>query len=104
MNILEKEGIVTCRQTVWRLKRHINTFCSINPLPKSGRPTKITDEVLRKIDNAMSQDDETTAKELVTTLQSDGITLSQFTALKARKLLGWTSRGTAYCQLIRVRP
>lgn len=40
-------------------------------------------------------------KELVTALRSDGISLSMFTALKARKLLGWTSCGTAYCQLIR---
>lgn len=52
------------------------------------------------MDDVMSQDDETTAKELVTAHRSDGISLSMFTALKARKLLGWTSRGTAYCQLI----
>ena len=71
------------------------------PLPKSGRPTKITDEVLMKIDDAMSLDDKTTAKELVTALINIGVSISEFTALKARKLLGWTSRGTAYCQLIR---
>lgn len=56
---------------------------------------------MEKIDDVMSQDDETTAKELVTALRSDGISLSMFTALKACKLLGWTSHGTAYCQLIR---
>lgn len=48
----------------------------------------------------MLQDDETTAKELVAALTADGISLSTFTALKVRKLLGWTSRGTTYCQLI----
>lgn len=66
VRVLEKEGITTCRQTVWRLEKHINTYGTIRPLPKSGRPTKITDKVLRKIDDTMSQDDETTAKELVT--------------------------------------
>ena len=55
----------------------------------------------KKIDDAMSQDDETIAKELVAALRTIGISLSEFTALKARRSLGRTSRGTAYCQLIR---
>ena len=97
---MRKEGISTCRQTVWRLERHIKTYGTIEPLPKSGR---ITDSALMTIENAMSQDDETTAKELVTVLQTTGVSISKFTALKARRLLGWTSRGTAYCQSIRAR-
>ena len=103
MRTLSKEGIITCRQTVWRLERHINTYGTIVPLPKCGRPTKINDEVLQRIDDAMTQDDETTAKELVTALiiRANGIHVSEFTALKARRLIGWTSRGRAYCQLIR---
>ena len=100
---MRKEGISTCRQTVWRLERHIKTYGTIEPLPKSGRPTKITDSALMTIENAMSQDDETTAKELVIVLQTTGVSISKFTALKARHLLGWTSRGNAYCQSIRAR-
>ena len=34
------------------------------PLRKSGRLTKLTDVALMKVDDTMSQDDETTAKEL----------------------------------------
>ena len=37
---LKNEGILTCRQTVWRMKCHLETHNSIEPLPKSGRPTK----------------------------------------------------------------
>ena len=94
VQILKSEGIVTCRQTVWRLEKHINAHDTIIPLPKPGRPTKITDYVLQKVDEAMTQDDETTAKELVTALRTGGISLSEFTALKARRSLGWTTRGT----------
>jgi transposase len=98
---LKQEGIHTCRQTVWRLGGHIKVHGTITPLPKSGRPTKLTDLALQKIDGAMIEDDETTAKELVTSLQEAGVSMSLPTALKGRRLLGWTHRGTAYCQLIR---
>ena len=70
---LQREGINTCRQTVWRLERHINTHGTIIPLRKSGRPTKLTDVALMKIDDVMSQDDETTAKELVVALGTIGV-------------------------------
>ena len=101
VSALRLEGISTCRQTVWRLDRHIRVNGTIDPLPKSGRPTKLIDVVLQKIDSAMTRDDETTAKELVATLQDAGASISLSTALKGRRLLGWTSRGTAYCQLVR---
>ena len=100
---LRQEGIYTCRQTVWRLQRHLDTYGTIQPLPKPGRPTKLTDVTLQRIDAAMEQDDETTAKELVTLLQGAGLSISLSTALKGRRLLGWTSRGTAYCQLVRAQ-
>ena len=101
VSALKLEGICTCRQTVWRLERHIKEHGTIITLPKSGRPTKLTDVVLSKIDAAMTKDDETTAKELLTTLQDAGAVISLSTVLKGRRLLGWTSRGTAYCQLVR---
>ena len=101
MRVLEREGIKTCRQTVWRLKRHIRTYNTIDPLKKSGRPTKLTPHVLKIIDDAMEKDDETTGKELVLELQNAGETASRTTVLKGRCLLGWTTRGAAYCQMIR---
>lgn len=98
---LKREGVITCRQTVWRIQRHIEEYGSIEPLPKSGRPTKLNDTVLQLVEISMQNDDETTAKELVSTLKEHGIPMSRTTALKGQRLLGWTRRGTAYCQLIR---
>ena len=49
----------------------------------------------------MEQDDETTARELQSVLASNGTSVSAKTALNGRRLLGWTRRGTAYCQMIR---
>jgi len=98
---LDKDGVVTCRQTVWRIIQHINTHGSIHPLPKSGRRTVLTNEVLNIIDIAMQADDETTAKQLCSKLSDVGILITERTVLKGRHLMGWTSRGAAYCQLIR---
>ena len=46
---LDKDGVVTYRQTVWRIIQHINLHGSIHPLPKSGRRTVLTNEVLNII-------------------------------------------------------
>ena len=48
-----------------------------NPPTEVWKTTKITNEVLKKIDDAMLQDDETTAKELVTKLRADEIFLTE---------------------------
>jgi len=101
LRVLDSEGVSTCRQTVWRIRRHIRISGTAQPLPKSGRPTKLTAEVLQMIDDAMERDDETTGTELVVTLKNAGITASRTTILKGRHQLGWTTRGAAYCQMIR---
>ena len=49
----------------------------------------------------MEKDDEKTGKELVLKLQNAGETASRTTVLKGRRLLGWATRGAAYCQMIR---
>ena len=64
MECLHKEGIFPYRQTVWRFMRHYNKHGSIEPLQSSGRPTKLTDEVLQVIETAMQEEDETTAREI----------------------------------------
>lgn len=100
MEVLSNEGIETCCQTVWRLKRHIHVHGTVTPLSRSGRPTILTNEVLETIEFLMQRDDETTAKELVILLSGMGVTISRSCVLKGRQQLGWTSRGAAYCQLI----
>ena len=49
----------------------------------------------------MMADDETTAKELKKMLSEHGHQICERTALKCRTQLGWTRRGSAYCQMIR---
>ena len=49
----------------------------------------------------MQSDDETTAHQLHGLLVKEGYSISIRTILRCRKSLGWTFRGSAYCQLIR---
>ena len=48
----------------------------------------------------MQEDDETSAMQLYTLLRSKGIRISRRTVLRCRTSLGWTFRGSAYCQMI----
>ena len=98
---LEREGIVVSRRGVAKfLKRYLATG-TILRLPGSGRKTKITDDVKRVVEEQMRRDDETTATQLHVLLTSLGYNMSLRTILRCRTLLGWTFRGSAYCQLIR---
>ena len=63
------------------------TQYNILPLPRSGRPTKLTREVLEVIDRTMEIDDETTVKEIQIKLQGMGKVLSKRTILTGRKHL-----------------
>ena len=49
----------------------------------------------------MRNDDETTAIQLHEILTRHGMQLSFQSILRSREQLGWTFRGSAYCQLIR---
>ena len=53
------------------------------------------------IEQAMEEDDETTATQLQAKLANYGVYVSLATILRNRHLLGWIYRGSAYCQLIR---
>ena len=62
---------------------------------------KITNEVKWIIEEQMRLDNETTATQLHILLVRLGYSLSLCTILHCRMTLGWTYRGSAYCQLIR---
>ncbi len=70
-------------------------------MPGSGRPTKITEEVKKIVEEQMQKDDETTASQLHRLLIDKGHPLSLRTILRCRTGLGWTFCGSVYCQLIR---
>ena len=67
----------------------------------SGRPSKITAEVKKVVEDQMRLDDETTAYQLHQLLTRRGYNISLRTVLRCRTAMGWTFRGSAYCQLIR---
>ncbi len=68
----------------------------------TGRPSKVTAEVKAIVEEQMRLDDETTALQLHRLLTEKGYDLTSRTILRCRTQLGWTFRGSSYCQLIRV--
>ena len=61
----------------------------------------MTREIKLLIEEEMKRDDETTAYQLHSLLVSKGHSISLKTILRCWTSLGWTFRGSAYCQLIR---
>lgn len=99
--ILERRGIVT---NVRAVRRPYNWFCETGTIIRksgSGRPTLLTSTVLRRIEQMMQSDDETTAQQLQRRLRQQGEVISLTTILRGRRKLGWTYHRSAYCQLLR---
>ena len=98
--LLAEEGIVASRMGVHDFLVQACANGSITRWPGRGRLKKWTEVVKAVVETAMRADDETTAKELQKRLSNAGHCLSESTALRCRRELGWTVRGSAYCQLI----
>ena len=81
--------------------KHYEETGSIGRRPGSGRPSKATEEIKQFVNEQMRLDDETTAYQLHQMLIQRGHAISLRTILRCRTTLGWTFRGSAYCQLIR---
>jgi len=98
---LEAEGITVSQIGVWKNCKQFERYQMIQQVPGSGRPSKITTDIQRLVNAQMVEDDETTAVQLQKLLSHNGFWLSLNTILRARAKLGWTFKGSAYCQLIR---
>ena len=98
---LKREGVDVRAQTVRRFCKRYSASGSIARSTGSGRPTLLSTNVLQLIEEMMQQDDETTSVQIRSYLMQRGIKLSLTTILRGRRSLGWTYRGSAYCQLIR---
>ena len=61
----------------------------------------IRDRIKEIVEEQMRADDETTATHIHHLLEQRGYNISLRTVLRCRSVLGWTFRGSAYCQLIR---
>ena len=98
---LHVEGIVASRRGVAKFLNRCLRRGNIARLPGSGSKSLITDEVRRVVEQQMRLDDETTASQLFVHLRNLGYRLNLRSILRCRTSLGWTFRGSAYCQLIR---
>ena len=99
-NLLKAENLSCTREIIFLfLKRYAETH-SIARKPGSGRLSKLTAEIKALVEQQMQLDDETTAHQLHRLLQARGYKISLRTVLRCRRSLGWTFRGSAYCQLI----
>ena len=96
--VLRDENLLVTRQGFWDfLKKYEET----NPFGsrREGSERKSIKKS-RKVDSRM-KDDETTVKELQKMLSRDGHKIGKSALWKYRRELGWTRRGSAYCQMIR---
>ena len=101
-SLLQKEGLQPLRVGVAKFIDKFNETGSLARKSGSGRrPSKITPEIKDIVERKMRKHDETTAYQLHSLLVTQGITISRRTVLHCRESLGWTFRGSAYCQLIR---
>ena len=98
---LRDEGHVVSRVGIHKLLTKFQDTGSVARREVSGRPSKASETVDSIIESQMRRDDETTAAEMQKILVSKGFDLSVRTVLRRRIALGWTYRGSAYCQLIR---
>lgn len=99
--LLEEENIRVSQISVYKFLRRYSETASIARKPRSGRPSTITQEIKQIVEAQMQEDDETSAVQLHALLKSKGINISRRTVLHCRLSLGWTFRGSAYCQMIR---
>lgn len=101
VKILKEDHLIASRQGVAKFIKHYRQTCTISRKHGSGRPSVITAQIKAIVDHQMTIDDETSAHQLYALLRSRGFSLSLRTILRCRTALGWTFRGSAYCQLIR---
>ena len=99
--IAHRRGIKASRRGIFKFIKRYQSSGTIHRLPGSGRVSKITEEIRGIVEETMRADDETTAVQLHKLLSDKGYAISLRTVLRCRVSLGWTFRGSSYCQLIR---
>ena len=101
--LLRREGIRSNRVGISKFLRMFEEAGNFNRRVGSGRPSKVTREIKQVVEEQMLHDDETTAVQLYRLLKDCGYNVGLRTVLRCRTSLGWTFRGSAYCQHIRER-
>ncbi len=99
--VLQEVGLKASCVGIVKFLKHYKESSSIARKPGSVCPSKITAEMKKFIEEQMQLNNETTTYQLHQLLVSKGFNISLRTVLRCRTSLGWTLRGSAYCQLIR---
>ena len=99
--LLKDEGVFVSRVSIWKFLCRYKKTGTIARQEGSGRKTLLTRQIQGVVEEQMQKDDETTAYQLHKILSEKGVNVSSRSILRWRKQLGWTFRGSAYCQLIR---
>lgn len=98
--VLEDETVIS-KQSIRLFLKRFRERGTIARKPGSGLTLKLSPAILQIIEQAMQEDDETTATQLQAKLASYNVHVSLSTILRNRRQMGWVYRGSAYCQLIR---
>ena len=100
---LAEEGHTASKVGVMKFLRRYRETGTIARVPGTGRVSKVTSEIRMVIEKQMEKNDESTGLELQKLLQKevDGFDASLSSVLRWRNDLGWTAKGTKYCQMIR---
>ena len=98
---LKKEDIQVSLRGVYYVIARYKATCSIYDARRPGRPSVLCSSALLAINNFMEQNDELTTRDLCQKLQDLNLGASMSSVGRARQKLGWTSRATRYCQMIR---
>ena len=96
-----EDGIRVSKQGCRQFLKRYHHYKTIARKPGSGVPPRLSPAVRQLIEDAMREDDETTATQLQAMLAGHQVYVSLATIVRNRQDLGWVYRGSAYCQLIR---
>jgi len=100
---LKDEEVVVTRRSLHRLIKKYKETGTYTDLHRRKRDKKITQEMAIEINNELETNDETTARQLRSSLveKYPGLEVSLSTIKRHRKQLGWVCTRPHYCQLIR---
>ena len=96
-----EDGIRVSKQGCRQFLKRYHRYKTIARKPGSGVPPRLSPAIRQLIEDAMREDDETTATQLQAMLAQYQVYVSLATIVRNRQDLGWVYRGSAYCQLIR---
>lgn len=97
-----EEGIIVSRTSLCLLIKKFKSTGSVADYRPIPRPKKLKNEHYRFIDEKMAENDELTARELLSKLQEEfpEVSVSISTVKRAKRELGWAAKRTRYCALI----